>query len=915
MNRRTWLVVSVLLVVAVPLASRADTAIHVDARIDLEERLIGGRLTVEIANGAGEIAFLLLANLGREVNPHLGPRALDESYPYGFEPSETTIVSVRRADTEDGEPLPYELRALPPAWQTYSLADGLLHVDLPAGASVQRVAVEFETRIPRHADDAGVIDGILTWRFGWYPLPLPADLFAALTTPIEDGTEWSVPLRFPLQSLSATLEFPSDVEIVVGADHVEERSVEVLEDGEIAWTRVEVWNEGGKRTIALAVSAGYARYELTSGPVPIEIAYLPGHESAARLYATHAADILTEFEARFGPYPHRRLRLVEHSGTRGLSMAADGIVWLSRLFFTHRDVTLPGILDRMTEFVLAHEIAHQWFGLGAAPDLASENWLSEGLSQYLAVSYFERRHGAFDGNLIRPTGAGIVEDFIASQFGFLNLREHQIELPYLINVRRGFDEALVLPLHRVEYDNATAVRLYDKGYLVARALASAVGEEAFDRGLRIAAERYRGGRLTSNGLREALEEAAGRSLDVLFAAWVQGAESTDYAVRIVDRERVDDGYRTTVELHREGGAPQPVTVRATLRSGESEDWSWDAEPVTERMVLETERAIRRVSIDPDHRLPDRDRLNNHDPVRLVVAAQSNAFPLDGYLLRTDSASGGITLSYLDRTRLTVGEGYASAQVIRGRSHILTGAATLTDGDLSANVSYTHVRYRQPPTGSPSTYWEPALALTAHVRRQLFDGVGYTVLGASARSLPSFAHSGSLGVALELVPWHAGRAVVRAFDELRLFPRVYLQSTIVVGVGFGAATPPLAFGLEEMRSLGRYEGWFWVPADATSRQKLYARLALEVPSVGELPFNLINLAMVDAARVRPYVAFAAGWTSLAALGNTTPHVEAGVEALFDISAVGGLLPLRALVGYAAPILGGGSPAFFFRLSLP
>jgi len=885
---------------------------HIDATLDLEGRAIEGTLSVVPPAGASRMGFLLPANLSREANPALGPRVMDASYPFGFEPAETVILDAAIAGVDGDVPLAFELQRVPPAWQTYSLDDTLLIVPTSDATLRDHILIRFRTTLPRRLGDEGISDGILTWRFGWYPLPLTSEDLDLYLSAAE--TTVSSPLYFPAQSVSATIAFAPGVEIAVGADHVEKLADDAETAEKETLQRVHAWNTSPVRSLAIAAASNYTRYTLASDPTPIEVVHRPGHEAEARLYATYAADILARFEQRFGAYPHERLILVEHPDRSGLSLAADGIVWLSGLFFSHRDVTLPGLLDRMTEYVLAHEIAHQWFGIGATPDLASENWLSEGLAQYFAVSDFEERHGAFTGNLLLPQGAGVIEQFIAAQFGFLNLREHQIELPYLINVGRGFDEPLVRSPAEVAYENATTVRLYSKGYLVARALASAVGEEVFDAGLRTIAERRRFDRITTLDLRDALQEVSGLDLEELFAAWVLGAETADYSVSIVDRERIDDRYVTTVDLTRRGGAPQPVVVRATLRSGEAVDRTWEATTSSERMVLETETAVRRVTIDPDHRLPDSDRLNNNDPVKLVTATRANAYPLDAYLIRADASSANVTISYLERARLTIGEGVASASIQRGRSHRIAVEADVAQGDLSGRLAYTYIRFAQPETGTPGIYWEPDAAYTVSVRRLLDGPRSLTVLGLTAQGLPSLAGGGTLAAEIDTIPWSAARLLVRATDELRLLPNVYLQGTLAVGLGTASLPDVLRFHLQELRSLGRIEGWRWQPSQVATRHKLCARLAVEFPTGGDLPFNVFNLFMIDRARARPYVALGTGWTTLATLGDTTPHVEAGVEASFDVSAIGGLLPFRATLGYAVPIAGGGAPVVFLGLSL-
>jgi hypothetical protein len=892
----------------------AVPAVDLDVRVNLELRWIRGTAIVESPPEGDQMAFLLLANLGREPNPHLGPRAMDATYPRGFEPAVTVIEAVYAGSGSEAPELPFALQPLPAAWQTYSLDDGLLIVDLPAEDRPSEVCIAFRTEIPRRLGDEGIHDGVLTWRFGWYPIPITEQHRAALAEPAAADLPLDIPLFLPAQQLSATIAAAPEILLAVGGDEVVELAASQTASGSRTQPQVRVTNEGPMRTIPLVAGPDYERFVLQGPRIPVHVIYRPGYEAEARLYATYAVDILEDYERRFGPYPHARLVLVQHPGDSGLSLAADGMVWLSGLFFTHRDVTLPGLLDRVTEYVLAHEIAHQWFGLSASPDLAAENWLSEGLAQYCAVSYFEERYEPSGGNLLPIHGAGLIEQFVTSQFGFLNLREHQIELPYLVALRQGFDEPLVLPPAEVRYDNATVVRLYDKGYLVARAIASAIGDDTFDHGLRVAAEQHRGERLTTDALREALEAAAERPLDTLFDTWVRSAEQVDYSISLIDRDAEDGVYSTEVRVERNGGAPQPVTVRATLRSGETVDREWSGADTSEVLVFQTEEPVRRVSIDPDHRLPDAGRLNNHDPVKLVVAASTNAFPLDAYLIQSDPASGGVTISYLQRTRLTVSDSWARAEVLRGRNHRITVEAALLDSDLAAGLAYTYLRYAPVDTGSPSRYLEPDLAWTVGVRREVFRDGSSLIFGVGAQRLPSLVGGGQLAVGLEVTPLAAGRLIVQAFDELRLLPRIYLQGTLTAGFGFGPVPPPLTFDLEEIHSLGRLEGWTWIPQRIGARHKLYAKLALEFPTGGVLPFNLANVAMVDRAVARPFAAAGATWTSLGTFGDTTPHVEAGVEAVFDVSAIGGLLPFRASIGYAVPLVGGGSPVMFIGVSV-
>lgn len=889
-------------------------------RLRVQERTIQGVEEVAFEASTSPAYFLLLANLETKINPFLSTREIDARYPAGFEPASTTIEAVDAVQSDQAVALPFRLLALPPALQTYSLEQTVLAVELPEEARGRiTLRIRFITQIPRlNTGDHGIDRGIVTWRFGWYPYLLPdQENWEEVDGILEHRLREAFPLEFPAAGMNALVTLEATYAFACGADRVEEippseESRETKDAGGASKCyRVEF--DRPTRTLALVAGPNYRRYALDALPIPIEVFFLPGHDEEARLFATYAQDILADYQTRFAPYPRARLTIVENPNRNGLSMSADGIVFLSTLFFTHRDVTLPGILNRFCEFMLAHEIAHQWWGLGAGVDLNAENWLSEGLSQYLAVSYFEDRYGEFGPNTFELADKGILENLLRSQFGFLNLREHTIEFPYLRQVARGFDEAVVKPLAEVRYDNATPVRLYDKGYLVARAIAAAIGRETFEKGLREAGLRYRDEVISVEDLRGVLEELTDRSLEELFQVWLYKPGSVDYAVELSLRARTETGHRTVVKVSRDGGTVQPVTVEATLRSGKTVRQEWDGTSEEGSVIFDTQEPIYRVTIDPDHLLPDRERLNNNAPIKFVTITTTNLYPLDAYVLRLDPLSRGVTFSYLDRLRITLGEGSISAEVLRGKNHELSLAAGIVGGDLAGSIGYTFTAFGQPQNGSPGTYWEPDLSFTLAGHR-LITGEGPLFFGhLEMLNYPSIQHSRWQAIGLDLVPTGAGRIAITAFDEVRIFPQIYLQGIATLGVGFGELPAALLFDLEELVSFRRVHLGQWVLTTPAGKYKLYGRLALEFPATEEL-FNLANMMLIDRVRASAFIAAGTCWTGFDEFGKTTPHVEAGVEAWFDLSAIGGLLPAEAVIGIATPILGEGTRLFYFGLSL-
>lgn len=915
---RTLLAVTLLLACLVPsivsaTAEPVDSVVSepaylLDVLYDAEARTIEGSIDLQFNPEGGTAYFSLLANLDSTPNPYVSPRQQDAVYPFGFEPARISVLKVEIVTDDEAEAVPFRTLSLPASWQTYSLEDTVLAVDLPNIDSRSPITLRchFITEAPRTTlGDQGVTDGILTWRFGWFPMLFPEQsLIVEHEGIIGYGGKDSFPLVFPWAQLSATITIPEDAFLIMGADHVvksDESPVSVDESTPLTHS-YDVRNDSPSRSLALTIGTDYRSYRLES-TTDVEVFYLPHHESDARLIATLALDILADYISRYGPYPRSSLTIVENPTPHGQAYAADGIVWLSSRFFTHRDVLFPGALNRVIEFVLAHEIAHQWVGLGTGIDLDAEAWLSEGLAQYLSVSYFEDRYGSFGPNVFAPQVPGIVGDFVTQQWGFFNLREHFVELPYLLSTGAGFDEELIKATENVQFGNAESARLYDKGYLVARAIAAKIGFEAFEGALARAIIERRADLLDARSFQALLEEESGQSLAEFFDFWVFGPGSADYSIHILDRT-VEDGIHTTrISVARDGGVAQPVIIEATMRSEGTVQQEWDG--IEESAVLEfiTPTIVTRVAIDPAHNLPDTDRLNNHAPAKIVGAVNENVLPLDAYVLAPDQRTGGISFSHLDRLRISVSQSAASASIKVERNHRLSIVTSFTTPQLTGHIAYTYTSYEQPETGSAATYWEPAYAFTMTGLRYLADGEPAVAFMFTATHLPSIANSGSQSMMLRLGPEEVGQVELFTQYDLRLIPGVYLAGTARIGTSSRSVPQPLQFSVSELHSI-------LIPP---SNHIAAARLALELPSPSALPYSLFHLAMMDRVRSRLFVTVGAGWTTPDEFGTTSPSIEAGMEQIFELSTLGGLISLTAQIGIATPILGEGVTVLYGGVS--
>ncbi|WP_181570261.1 M1 family metallopeptidase [Micromonospora robiginosa] len=370
-----------------------------------------------------------------------------------------------------------------------------------AGLTVDRVRVDGEPAKHRH-DDAELVvtpaHGLPAGKrftvevaYGGVPRPLPAaelgdggfhhtpDGAIALGQP-ESASTW-----FPVNdhpSDKATYDFAVTVPDGLAAISNGVPKGRTSAGGRTTWR----WSERSPMASYLTTLV-IGDYRVTSGThagrplVTAVAAALPADGPAAASVA-RTGEVADFLAARFGPYPF--------DAYGGVVVADDRIRYA--LETQSRPVYGPGFFrsGRPNTEVVAHELAHQWFGDSVSVAKWSDIWLNEGFATYAEWLWAEHDGG-------RSVARTVADRYAATDWS----------KPSVDPGRAGmFGDAV-----------------YQRGALAVHALRRALGDETFFRVLRGWLAERRDGNATTADFVGYAERAAGRPLRALLDTWLIGA--------------------------------------------------------------------------------------------------------------------------------------------------------------------------------------------------------------------------------------------------------------------------------------------------------------------------------------------------------------------------------------------------------
>ncbi|MGV3657096.1 MAG: M1 family aminopeptidase [Chitinophagaceae bacterium] len=277
-----------------------------------------------------------------------------------------------------------------------------------------------------------------------------------------------------------------------------------------------------------------------------------------------APSILRFFHDYVGAYAFEKLANVQSKTMFG------GMENASAIFYNETSVTGT----RSSEGLIAHEIAHQWFGNMATEKSFAHLWLSEGFASYLTHIYLEAKYGT--DTLMK----GMRQD------------RNQI-----IRFSKNWNKPVVdSTSDLMDLLNANS---YQKGSWVLHMLRSEVGDDVFRNIISNYYERYKGRNAETREFQQVAEQVSGKNLNAFFQQWLF---TPGHPQLQVTWKQFKDGITVTIKQLQPKTFVFPFSIGVQTADKAMRLKEWQITKKEETFILKGFTGVQQIVLDPHTQL-------------------------------------------------------------------------------------------------------------------------------------------------------------------------------------------------------------------------------------------------------------------------------------------------------------------------
>ncbi len=279
-----------------------------------------------------------------------------------------------------------------------------------------------------------------------------------------------------------------------------------------------------------------------------------------------AVRVVEVLEKQIGPFPYDKLANVQ-SRTKYGGMENAGAI-----FYNEKQITGK----RENEGLIAHEIAHQWFGDSVTEADWHHVWLSESFATYFSWVFDELTYGR----------ERLAEDLQKGRERVLSFYQRRPESPIV-------DSTLT------DLNNLLNANTYPKGAWVLHMLRGVVGEEAFWNGIRNFYATYRDKNALTKDFQRVMEQASSEDLTWFFRQWIHQPGQPKYKGHW-HFEAAENELQIQINQVQEEFFTMPLQVGIYLNeSKQAQIESWHVDKRENRFSIKLNKSPSEVVLDPN----------------------------------------------------------------------------------------------------------------------------------------------------------------------------------------------------------------------------------------------------------------------------------------------------------------------------